>query len=605
MEVSELNPFDDKNAIVLDSDDESTCDFQDEPIVSVRDRIRQLTELQQRTQPIATHKLSGQSSSTVSLVRRGVAPVTNPPSSSETPSVQRATPVSAQPVSQPTRPRRYNPLGEPLPTVTIPRVPPPESPSNLTPTSSSLSPRIEQRTYRPNGTAASEDILAAADRIRMEAAKKNTPSSPTTSEYRPPASSGRSGERGVRPLPPALPDKPPTKRQPATPAPPPLRPRPNKRAPPAAPRAPPADAADVVKTTSHGLSDFSQYPQPDAQLPSRRPPVFRDLQGQLSHIGPARCFAMCTRHVVTAANALRVWDVVMGTPVSMASRGNDIRIDACCFLPPRQPAEEGQWIWCGLKTGELWEVEAETGVITDHRTGAHTAPITHMIRVRAHIWTLDETGRLQCWYQLGESGRLSLRGQPALRRVTPKAIAVALVNNEELWLCTAKMIEVYRPIQNQPNQANVIYENGTSHRPIATLRVDTNVGDIVTITVDDIGQRVYTGHADGHITIWCSRRYERIQVYKASPYGISALAYVGGNHLWAGFQTGKLCVYDVAQEPWSVIKGWYAHDKGIQDLYVDHASLALLGRLQVASLDVEGGVRIWDGLLCDDWEGKL
>ncbi|KAI9598136.1 Endonuclease/exonuclease/phosphatase [Syncephalis fuscata] len=343
--------------------------------------------------------------------------------------------------------------------------------------------------------------------------------------------------------------------------------------------------------------ELNDFLQPDVSFPSRRPPVFRDLQSELKHIGPARCFAMCTRHVITAANALRVWDVVMGTPVSMASRGNDIRVDACCFVPPRLPNEESQWVWCALKTGELWEVEAETGVITEQRTGAHTCSVTHMLRARAHIWTLDESGRLQCWYQHGETGRLSLKAQPTLRRVPAKVIAASVVASEQLWLSTGKTVEVYLPLSPTGSASGL---------PIATLRIDANVSDVTCITVDDTVRRVYTGHADGHVTVWCSKTRRRLQVYKASLYAITALACPGQQqpHLWAGFQTGKICVYDTAQEPWVVIKDWQAHDKAVQSLMVDNASLALLGRLQMASLDIEGCVRIWDGLLCDDLEGK-
>ncbi|KAI8055388.1 Endonuclease/exonuclease/phosphatase [Syncephalis plumigaleata] len=333
--------------------------------------------------------------------------------------------------------------------------------------------------------------------------------------------------------------------------------------------------------------ELNDFPQPDARFPSRRPPVFRDLESELKHIGPARCFAMSTRHVITAANALRVWDVVMGTPVSMASRGNEIRVDACCFLPPRLPSEESQWIWCALKTGELWEVEAETGVITDQRTGAHTCSVTHMLRARAHLWTLDESGRLQCWYQQGDTGRLSLKGQPTLRRVAAKVVAAIVVASEQLWLSTGKVIEVYLPLARSDNQSK--------HN-------DANVGDITCMSVDNSVKRVFTGHADGHVTIWCSRTHQRLQVYKASLYAITALASPGQQqHLWAAFQTGKICVYDTSRKPWAVIKDWQAHDKAVQAITVDNASLALLGRLQVASLDIEGCVRIWDGLLCDDF----
>jgi hypothetical protein len=197
-----------------------------------------------------------------------------------------------------------------------------------------------------------------------------------------------------------------------------------------------------------------------------------------------------------------------------------------------------------------------------------------------------------------------------------------VVASEQLWLSTGKSLEVYLPLARSQSedsstpssavsselrsQTRMAYETpgALSGRAVATLRIDANVGDVSCMTVDDNMRRVYTGHVDGHVTVWCSRTRKRLQVYKASLYAITALASPGSQHLWAAFQTGKICIYDTAQEPWMVIKDWQAHDKSIQALTVDTASLALLGRLQLASLDVEGCVRIWDGLLCDDLEGE-
>jgi hypothetical protein len=85
-----------------------------------------------------------------------------------------------------------------------------------------------------------------------------------------------------------------------------------------------------------------------------------------------------------------------------------------------------------------------------------------------------------------------------------------------------------------------------------------------------------------------------------SQYKINTLAGVG-RYMWAGYNTGKVSVYDMSQTPWAVKKDWQAHDNPVVKLIADRSSVYKLGRFQVVSLGADNMLRSWDGLLQEDW----
>ncbi len=74
-----------------------------------------------------------------------------------------------------------------------------------------------------------------------------------------------------------------------------------------------------------------------------------------------------------------------------------------------------------------------------------------------------------------------------------------------------------------------------------------------------------------------------------------------GQQLWAGYSTGKICVYDIEQTPWVVAKEWQAHDNPVVKIIADRSSFYKLDRYQVVSLGADNMLRAWDGLLQEDW----
>jgi WD40 repeat protein len=132
-----------------------------------------------------------------------------------------------------------------------------------------------------------------------------------------------------------------------------------------------------------------------------------------------------------------------------------------------------------------------------------------------------------------------------------------------------------------------------------------NVGEVTSgAIISSQPDRVYFGHIDGKVTIYSKKDFECLGVVNVSLYKISSLVGVGDN-LWAGYSTGMIYVYDTRSTPWKVLKDWKAHDKPIAGIIADRTSIWKLDRFQVASLGTDTMLRVWDGMLKNDWLGKL
>jgi WD40 repeat protein len=85
-------------------------------------------------------------------------------------------------------------------------------------------------------------------------------------------------------------------------------------------------------------------------------------------------------------------------------------------------------------------------------------------------------------------------------------------------------------------------------------------------------------------------------------YKINSLIGVG-DYLWAAYNTGMVHVYDTRYSPWITKKDWRAHDNPVISLVADRSSFWTMDRSQILSLGADNVVRLWDGLLQDDWLG--
>ncbi|KAK1039938.1 hypothetical protein LTR33_015886, partial [Friedmanniomyces endolithicus] len=108
-------------------------------------------------------------------------------------------------------------------------------------------------------------------------------------------------------------------------------------------------------------------------------------------------------------------------------------------------------------------------------------------------------------------------------------------------------------------------------------------------------------HSDGKVSIYDRNDFLCKGVLSISLYKISSLVGVG-DYLWAGFNTGMVYVYDTSTTPWRVRKDWEAHEKKqVCSIVADPSAVWKMDRLQVVTLGTDNMLRIWDGLLEEDW----
>lgn len=330
---------------------------------------------------------------------------------------------------------------------------------------------------------------------------------------------------------------------------------------------------------------------PDASHINRRPPYCKDGMQEIDSIYDARVAEICGQYVATTGHVTKVWDLISGeTVLAIGHTEKEIRVTSMAFKPGGKASEEGSRLWLGTNYGELQEVDISTQSILKVKTSAHERrEIVRIHRHQSSMWTLDDGGRLCVW--LGDdTGLPDLHREPMYQRV-PKGHTFSIVVQDTLWLASGKEIKIFRPSAGE--SASFSVSKDPINQPGAG---NITSGAIIGGQLD----RVYFGHADGKITIYSTENYACLGVISVSVYKISALA-GAGFHLWAGYSTGMIDVYDTRTRPWTTRKEWLAHDKPIVNILVDRSSLWKDGVLRVMSLGADNALRLWDGTLEHDW----
>ncbi|PHH87313.1 hypothetical protein CDD83_9040 [Cordyceps sp. RAO-2017] len=330
---------------------------------------------------------------------------------------------------------------------------------------------------------------------------------------------------------------------------------------------------------------------PDGANANRRPPFVKKGCQEIQTRYDPRVLDACGELVATSGQLTRVWNILDGEQVMSLSHTEGTRATAVAFKPAPSADTEGSLLWIGTNVGEIMEVEVSTQRVLVNRGGVHAR--CDVIRIYRHInelWTLDEAGTIQIWGG-GADGVPNLNGHPHQSNKLPRGHTFSMVVGDELWHATGKTIRVFAPSLdgNKPFQVLV--------RPL----VADGAGDVTAGTqVRTQPGKAFFGHIDGKVSVFSAADYSCLAVLSISSWKINALAGVGP-HMWAGFNTGKACVYDIDQSPWVVKKDWQAHEQAIMTLKADPASSYRLDRLQVISLGGDNKVRAWDGLLQEDW----
>ncbi|KAI9779478.1 MAG: hypothetical protein M1835_004685 [Candelina submexicana] len=335
-------------------------------------------------------------------------------------------------------------------------------------------------------------------------------------------------------------------------------------------------------------SPLTDYP--DSSQTNRRMPFLRKGQREISMRYDARLFAICSEFVCTTGHLTRVWNSVTGELLMSLSHGETIKITSIAFKPTANPDQEGYRLWLGTNYGDIHEVYIPEKVIDFTKSSAHNRrEVIKIYRHAKEMWTLDDEGKLHVWPP-DELGSPNLRYSPRSFRV-PTGQTCSLVVGDQLWLACGKDVRVFQPSASQ----NIPFQ------PLARPLNQANAGEVTSgALISSQPDHVYFGHNDGKVTIYSRSDYSCLGVVNVSLYKINSLSGVG-DYLWAAYNTGMIYVYDTKSVPWKVRKDWRAHEDPVIGIIVDQHSIWKIDRLQVASFGVDNMIRLWDGMLRDDW----
>lgn len=354
---------------------------------------------------------------------------------------------------------------------------------------------------------------------------------------------------------------------------------------------PTSDDFDGMTPTDSGLiSGVSAADFPDATQANRRAPRYKQRPFQIPTDYDTRLFAVCVEYICTSGYITKAWTMRTGACLLQMEHREGVKISSIIFKPTPKIEDEGKRIWLGTNIGEIHEVDIPSQRLVKTRAGAHSR--REIIRIFRHVsdlWTLDDGGDLHVW-RPDQTGMPSLDAQSQVWKV-PKGHTFSIACGRHLWIATGKDIRIFLPGAHSDAEFQVL------RSPLS----QKGTGD-VTAGATLSGQRklVFFGHSDGKVSIYNRDDFSCVGVANVSMYKISSLAGVG-EYLWAGYSTGMVYVYDTSTSPWSVKKGWQAHDRQVCSIIADSTALWKMGRLHVITLGIDNLLRIWDGYLADDW----
>lgn len=330
---------------------------------------------------------------------------------------------------------------------------------------------------------------------------------------------------------------------------------------------------------------------PDTSSINRRAPFIKHGISEIPVKYDAKVIDVCGQYVCSVGHLTRVWNVQDGDLLASFAHGEGIKGTAAVFKPGVNVDEEGTRLWIGNNNGELMEVDVATQAIVTTKPGAHgRQEIVKIFRHFNELWTLDEGGSLHVWGP-SEDGTPSLANNPTQIYRVPKGHTFSMVVDDCLWHATGKDIRIFSPSVIGKGQFQVLI------RPL----VQDSAGDVTSGTVmRSDPDKMFFGHSDGKVSMYSRQDYSCLGIFNVSTHKINSLAAVGRD-VWAAFNTGRICVYDTSKSPWAVKKEWLAHDNPAIKLIADASSAYQIDQMQVISLGADNMIRVWDGLLQDDW----
>lgn len=305
----------------------------------------------------------------------------------------------------------------------------------------------------------------------------------------------------------------------------------------------------------------------------------------------ARNFDACGDLVCTSGHLTRVWSLRDGELVMSFAHGEGLKATAVSFKPGLNVDEEGKRLWIGNNNGDLMEADIHTQSVVATKTGAHQRnEVSKIYRHFNELWTLDEAGTLHVWGPSSD-GTPDLTGHPHQSYRVPKGHTFSMIVGDELWHATGKEMRVFQPTLDGKAPFQVL---------LRSLFQDA-AGDVTAgALLPSDPNKVFFGHNDGKVTVYSRKDYSCLEVLNISAFKINSLSGSCGN-IWAGYSNGKMAVYDVHQNPWAIKKEWQAHNEPVLKIIADRSSSYRQERQQVLSLGADNMIRVWDGMLQDDW----
>jgi len=339
------------------------------------------------------------------------------------------------------------------------------------------------------------------------------------------------------------------------------------------------------------LQALEEYP--DSSTANRRPPYYKDSPKSISTTYDLRLVAVCGEYVCCTGTTTRVWSVLTGKLILSMTHGEGVKITAICFRPSRDSKTEGNYLWLGTNWGEMLEVDINLRKTVSSNKDLHARrEVIRIYRHAAELWSLDDEGKLVVWPV--NAGGSPLLSNGALNPRLPRGHTASLVIDNHLWLATGKEIRVFRP-SAVSSQATEVTEH-----PL----IQQSIGEIITAAVSaSPSDLIYFGHTDGMISVYSRKTFSCQHIFNVSTYKVACLVGVG-RFLWAAYSSGVIHVYDTTTRPWTIKKEWKEHSMPVVSMVVDRSSIWTFQRLQVVSLGMDNIIKIWDGILEDDWIGK-
>ncbi|KAJ3947044.1 uncharacterized protein N0V96_003429 [Colletotrichum fioriniae] len=377
--------------------------------------------------------------------------------------------------------------------------------------------------------------------------------------------------------------------------PPPQPPQPVQHVQPVQPPPPPEPTVSLIPSSNTSKVEINgNIPNfPDPANVNRRPPYIKHGMHEIQTKYDPRTFDVCGDLICTTGHLTRVWNLRDGELLMSFAHGEGIKATTVAFKPGLNVDEEGKRLWIGNNFGELMEADIATQSVVANKPGAHGRhEVVKIYRHFNEMWSLDENGGLLVWAPDEETGTPNLTNNAHQAFRLPKGHSFSMIVGDELWHATGKEIRVFAPSSDGQTQFQVL---------VRALAQDT-AGEVTSGTqVRSQPNKVFFGHADGKVSIYNTQDFSCLGIVNLSSWKINSLAGVG-DHLWAGFNTGKIGVYDMEPTPWAQKKDWQAHEKNpVVKLVSDASSCYRLDRHQVISLGADNMLRVWDGLLQDDW----